>query len=380
MITHDSLNNDANRIVDEFSLLEQMIFKTIINRLQDIDISNYDADNILDWQVRQLSNAGMLNSEVIKLVAKQAGKSINEVSKVLTNNGIKIVDDVDGQLSKITGDETPMSEDAKNIIHSVARQAHDDLSNVVNQSLLTRNDSQNAAVKVYQDIVTKSTLAVTTGIKTPERALFDNIYQWVAKGLPTNLVDSSGRRWSLETYSRLVIGNTAHQTFNDLRLKRMNDYGVGQALMSSHHASREACAYIQGHVVNIVPVGSPNYDDSFDSIYNHGYGTPAGTQGANCHHTLTPFDPEANTVPDSGDIPNPDKALANAQVQAKQRQIERAIRASKKKLAVAQELDDTDMITRIKSQIANQQANIRKLIDENSWLGRDYSREKVVTI
>lgn len=47
--------------------------------------------------------------------------------------------------------------------------------------------------------------------------------------------------------------------------------------MSSHLNSREAFAYIQGKVVNIVPTNDPNYNDKYDSIYNHGYGEPTGT-------------------------------------------------------------------------------------------------------
>ncbi|MGN8987964.1 phage minor capsid protein, partial [Ligilactobacillus salivarius] len=54
--------------------------------------------------------------------------------------------------------------------------------------------------------------------------------------------------------------------------------------MSSYPNSRKACAYIQGKVVNIVPIDDPNYNDKYDSIYNHGYGEPAGTLGINCRH------------------------------------------------------------------------------------------------
>lgn len=39
-------------------------------------------------------------------------------------------------------------------------------------------------------------------------------------------------------------------------------------LMSSHPNSREACAYIQSKVVNIVLIDDPNYNDKYDSIYN----------------------------------------------------------------------------------------------------------------
>ena len=63
--------------------------------------------------------------------------------------------------------------------------------------------------------------------------------------------------------------------------------------MSSHLNSREAFAYIQGKVVNIVPTNDPSYNDKYDSIYNHGYGEPAGTLGINCRHKLFPFTPRS---------------------------------------------------------------------------------------
>lgn len=382
MITHDSINKDVDKVVDMFTTLEADIFKNIINQLKSVDINDYDQSNILSWQLKQLASVTKLNASVIRLVAQRTGNTINSVEDMLRDNGVKIVNDIDKGLSDLTGQTLPVGDDIKNIINSVSRGAKTDLANVVNQTLLTRNVSSNSAVRVFQDIVTKSTLSVVGGIKTPEKALNDNIYQWVSKGLPTNPTDKAGRNWTLENYARSVIGTTAHNTFNDLRLKRINDYGIGQALMSSHHSAREACAPIQGHVVNVVPVGASGYNSRCDSIYNHGYGTPAGTQGINCHHTLTPFVPGTSSIPDgfTGNVPTPEEAEANADIVARQRQLERAIRASKKKLNTAQNLGDADTVQRMNAQIANQQAKIRDLIDANDWLQRDYSREQVPRI
>jgi hypothetical protein len=117
----------------------------------------------------------------------------------------------------------------------------------------------------------------------------------VDKGIQTTLVDKGNHGWSLESYSRLVVNATAHRRLTILRLKRMHDYGMGQAMMSSHPSAREACAPIQGKVVNVVAEDSEAYNPKYDSIYNHGYGNPQGTQGINCSHTLTPFDPYVNT-------------------------------------------------------------------------------------
>ncbi|WP_223317118.1 phage minor capsid protein [Leuconostoc mesenteroides] len=96
----------------------------------------------------------------------------------------------------------------------------------------------------------------------------------------------------------------------------------------------------------------------------------------NCSHTLTPFDPDVNTdvTPKQYD---PDEAMKRSQEQQKQRNMERAIRGSKKRLAAAQELNDQEMASRMKSRISNQQKNLREFIGDKDYLGRDYSREQI---
>lgn len=82
------------------------------------------------------------------------------------------------------------------------------------------------------------------------------------------------------------------------------------SLMSSHLNSREAFAYIQGKVVNIVPTNDPNYNDKYDSIYNHGYGELAGTLGINCRHKSFPFTPDVNV--NNMTQYNPKEAIKNS--------------------------------------------------------------------
>ena len=74
---------------------------------------------------------------------------------------------------------------------------------------------------------------------------------------------------------------------------------------------------------------------------------------------------------------DPDEAMKRSQEQQKQRNMERAIRGSKKRLAAAQELNDQEMASRMKSRISNQQKNLREFINDKDYLGRDYSREQI---
>lgn len=375
MITPNTMQHQAEDITNIYAKLEQDIFKLLINTVNDSDWDKINADNALMWQVEQLSKMRALTREVIKIVAKANKVSERELNSMIKRNGFQIVLEIDKQLQNIMKKQVSVGADVSDMLDSIVRQTFLDINNNVNQTLLATNYENNAAMKTFQSIVKQSTLEVTSGLKTPEKAVRDNVYKWVDKGIQTTLVDKGGNSWSLESYSRLVVNATAHRTFNDLRLKRMHDYGMGQAMMSSHPAAREACAPIQGKVVNVVTEDNEAYNPKYDSIYNHGYGTFAGTQGANCSHTLTPFDPDVNTnVYKQYD---PDEAIKNGKEQQKQRNMERAIRASKKRLAAAKQLKDTDMTSKMKSQISNQQKNLREFIGDKDYLGRDYSRESI---
>lgn len=377
MITQDSMMHDANAAVDIYSKLEQDIYARIIQTLKTTKFDTVDSQNVLRWQVEQLAKMGVLNKQVIALVSKYTGESQQAITKLVHDNGFQIVNEIDATLSQQLHKKIAVDDEIRNTINSLQNQTWKDLDNTVSQSLLSTNYNENGAMRAYQGIIKQTTTETVVGLKTHDRALRDNVYKWVDAGIKSNLVDKGGHNWSLEGYARTVINTTAHRTFNNLRLKRMQDFGTTLAVMSSHPAAREACAYIQGHVVNLTEPGSDTYNAKYDSIYNHGYGTPAGTQGINCSHELYPFIDGVNT--NNQPQYDPKEAIAKGDIQAKQRGYERAIRQTKKKLAVAEELGDKEGVAHYKALLGSQRANIRNLVKEHDFLHRDYSREKIYT-
>lgn len=375
MITQDSMMHDASAAVDIYSKLEQEIYARIIQTLKTTKFDTVDSKNVLRWQVEQLAKMGVLNKQVIALVAKYTGESQQAITKLVHDNGFQIVNEIDATLSQQLHKKVTVDDEIRDTINSLQNQTWKNLDNTVNQSLLSTNYSENGAMRAYQGIIKQTTMETVVGLKTHDRALRDSVYKWVDAGIKSNLVDKGGHNWSLEGYARTVINTTAHRTFNNLRLKRMQDFGTTLAVMSSHPASREACAPIQGHVVNLTEPGSDTFNPKYDSIYNHGYGTPAGTQGINCSHELYPFIDGVNT--NHQPQYDPQAAIAKGDIQAKQRGYERAIRQSKKKLAAAQKLGDDVGVSHYKSLISSQQKSLRELVKDHDFLHRDYSREQV---
>ena len=374
MITPNSMQQDANSAIDIYAQMEQDIYALIFKTIKTTKYDSVDADNVLAWQLEQLSKMGVLNKQVIQLVSKYTHKSEEAIEHLVQDNGIQIVDEVDQELSDLLHKKVDVGDDTRDIINSQLNQTMHDLDNTVSQTLLTTSSAHNSAVQVFQNIVKQTTVATSTGLKTHQQALNETCEKWISNGIPV-LVDKAGRRRSIEGYARTVIQSTSHRTFNNLRLKRMEDYGTHLALMSSHPAAREACVPIQGKVINLVAPNSPDFNPKYDSIYNHGFGEASGTQGINCTHTLYPFIEGLNT--NNQPQYDPEEAQKNGELQAKQRGYERAIRDTKKKLEAAKELGDESGIQQYKSLLASQQKRLREFIKPRDFLHRDYSREKI---
>ena len=372
----------ASKISDYYQALEGQIFNLIVNALKKGDYKHVDQNDVVMWQAQQLQKIGQLNHETAKIIAQKDGLSQQAVEDMIKFHGMAITDEIDSQLERLTGKHVGVSNDASMLVSGIAQQTWTDLQNNVNESLVSRNYGQSAVTKAYRQVLTESTTATVTGLMTHKDAVESAMYRIVDKGLPTNLTDKAGRNWSLEGYTRMVVNTTVNRTFNEVRLQRMSDFGMHLALMSSHPNSRPACAPIQGHVVNLVSPSDPDFDPHYDSIFNHGYGEPSGTQGINCRHILFPYEPgvSENHQPQY----DSDEAIKNGKLVQQQRARERAIRDAKKRLAVAEQLGDDKMISQAKTLLQARQAKLRQFISETNagrdtpLLTRDYTREKIV--
>ncbi|RXW99401.1 phage minor capsid protein [Enterococcus faecium] len=376
MITPEKMQKTANSIINIYSELEDRIFTIIIKALKHSRFQDVAKEDVLLWQVNQLSKMGTLNDKVIDLLASYTGETQEAIEQLIKGNGVKIVDEIDRELERMVHKSIPVSDDVNKILDSLVRQTFQDLNNNVNQTLITTNFNENAVMRAYQAILKQSTIESMTGLKTHEKAVKDNVYKMVDMGIKSGFVDKAGREWSMEAYSRTVVQTTSHRTFNDLRLQRMEDFECVTALMSSHPTAREACAPIQGDWVLTVPKEeAPEEFKHLPSIYDHGYGEPSGTQGINCTHILYPGRPDVNT--NNQPQYDPEKAQENAEIQQQQRKLERDIRYQKKRMNAALELEDPETVQMCKQVIANKQKQLRELINEHGFLVRDYSREQV---
>lgn len=370
----------ANNIADYYDYTEQEMFYILIDSFKQTrpELMNAEKDpqKIMEWRIKALAQIGGLTDKVINLISRTSGYSKRAIYDLIQKDGLTVAKQFNRKLAKtLKKPLRSVSMQSRAIIKSYTNQAFRGLNNYVSQTLLTRNYGHNAAAKTYQDIINKTVLDVITGNKTAQRALMDNIYEWRDKGMQSALVAANGHHWSLEGYTRTVIQSVTSRTYNDLRIQSMNEFGSVLCVMSSHPAARPACAPIQGKIVCIVPHDDPRCDNNYPNIYDHGYGTPAGTQGINCGHTLWPY--VKGVSHNYQKQYDPEEAVKKMKVQQKQRYYERGVRKNKYKLQLAKKMNDQDAISKYSAGVRGYQAKLRKIVREHDYLARQYSREQI---
>ena len=370
----------ASNIADYYAYTEQQMFYILIDTFKktrpQLADAEKDPQKIMEWRLKALSQIGGLTDKVINLISRSSGYSKRAIYDLIQKDSLKVTKQLNRKLAKTLKKPVhDVSLQSRAIINSYVNQTYEGVKNYVNQTLLTHNYGKNAAAKTYQDIINKTVLDVTVGKKTPQRALMDNIYQWRDKGIQSALIDKAGHQWSLEGYTRTVIQSTTSRVYNDLRINSMQEFDSVLCVMSSHPAARPACAPIQGKVVCIVPTSDPRYVKGYPSIYDYGYGTPAGTQGINCSHILNPY--IKGVSHNYAEQFDPKQAVENMKIQQKQRYLERGVRKNKRKLQLAKRLNDSDGISKYSASVRGYQAKLRQIVKEHDFLARQYSREKI---
>lgn len=355
----------ADNVSDIYRQLCNDLFDNVVERLHDRGTYYLDQQPYL-WQLEKMADVGMLNDHNIKLIAEYSGIAEKQIRYIIENEGYQVYKDTHAQLNSSAYDYKVMED-----LISYSNQAIHDVHNLINTTL------PKSVQATYKDIIETTVAKVITGMATPQKALDETIMKFQERGF-YGYTDRAGRRQRADAYARTVIKTTARRTFNEMRMRPAQELGIDTFYYSMKPAAREMCAPLQHQIVT---TGQARTEEGIKifALDDYGYGNPGGCQGVNCGHTMTPFIPGANYMPDiDDDLKNltPEQAIENANAQSKQRAIERSIRQSKEMLHVAEKLGNQELIDKYKSKVRIQQGAMRDYLKQHPFLHRDYAREK----
>ena len=361
---------DASRVADIYHQLTLDLFDQVIDRIKERGSASLN-DNPYIWQLEKMNEMGLLNDDNVSLISERSGIVEEQLRYVIQNEGYKVYKDTKEQLLEATGGEFADNSLIQTNLAAYVNQTMGDIDNLINTTLPL------SVRKVYQSIIEESVAKVVTGLTTSDKAISDTVMKWAEKGF-YGFTDSQGKRWKADTYARQVIKSTAWRVYREVRMAPAEELGIDTFYYHKKATAREMCAPLQHQIVTTGVAREVNGERVL-ALADYGYGHPAGCQGINCTHEMTPYIPGVNYKPDLPDHLKditPEEAIANANVQAKQRALERSIRKSKELLHVAEKLGDSELISKYKSKVRMKQGAMRGFLSQHPYLHRDYAREK----
>ena len=361
----------ASNVADIYHQLTLELFDQVIDRIKERGTVYLDKQPYI-WQLEKMQQMHMLNEENLKLISKYSGVAEEQLRYIVENEGLKLYTDTKQQLMEDLGrGSSGNSNHIQEILADYASQAVGDIHNLINTTL------PKAVIGAYQGIIEQSVARVVTGLSTADKAISDTVMKWQEKGFQ-GFKDSAGRNWKIDNYARTVIKTTTYRTYREMRTRPAEELGIDTFYFSKKASARKSCAPLQHEIVT-TGRARVEHGEKILALSDYGYGRPEGCLGINCGHMLTPFIPGANYKPDLGedvDSVSPEQAMDNANAEAKQRALERSIRANKERLHVAEKLGDKELIDKYKSKIGTQNAALKDYIDKHPFLKRDEAREK----
>ncbi|MEG0260851.1 MAG: phage minor capsid protein, partial [Lysinibacillus sp.] len=283
VITPYQFNMHTSQITEIYVALEDELFRQVAEGLK--TPQELGKDYVLQWQVEKMQQLRMFNQETIQALSETTGIATEQIEQMVNDVGFKSIKSIDEEVAKAKYQRKPMPSEIDMVLESYVKQTFRELDNFVNQTLITTNLGEGTVTRMYRKIVEETTAQVLAGNKTINQAVAETVVKWQQKGIETGFIDKAGRVWHLEHYVDTVIRSTVNRTYNDLRLSRMDEYGIDLVLVNSYSNARPSCAQIQGGVCSM---SDPSSDPNYPSIYEFGYGRPDGIRGRDCRHIVCP--------------------------------------------------------------------------------------------
>ncbi len=228
----------------------------------------------------------------------------------------------------------------------------------------------------YQRIVSIHSPSTLLGVTTSRIQQALTVQRFLSEGIP-GFVDKSGRRWTIGSYSEMAGRTSVNRAFNDAGIWRMQQSGINLVTVVRGLDSCRKCAEWAGKILSTDgttgTVTVPHATNVGQSVIVNIAGTvddarAAGWNHPNCRCRTVAYSPGL-TVP-QGDTTYDEAAEKE---RAKQRALEREIRAAKRREATA--MNDVDR-KRATADVREAQANMRDFIKQTGR-NRDSYREQL---
>ena len=365
MLNPKYLSTVASNVINLYEDVEDEILKDIARRIRKENKVTATAER----QMEVLIENGYSYEKLEEKLEPYFNDIENELENVLNESGIKHY--ANEKKAYERANKYLIDYTKNDRANKITRQIRTELLN--NNKILTNSigvayDGKSFKLnEFYKKQLNKSILMVGSGAfdrETATRKLINNLGD---SGIRAINYNRSGRNYSLESASRMLVRTAVSQMTGKISL--MNAEEMGQDLMelTAHSGARPSHSVWQGKIVSLSGKNS-----KYLSLEDIEYGEVTGFKGANCRHDWYPFfegiserfysDEELEEI-DPPPFEYEGETYTQYQATQKARQMERGIRKYKKRSIMYKELGDDDALLVNKSMMKQQYNQYRDFIE-----------------
>jgi len=382
MLSPEYLKTLPDNIIQIMEQLEDDILADIARRIA----KGMELTETADYQISVLAEMGYDLDDIKKEIAQIMDKSVVEVEEILSKASFESYYN-DMEFYKIGGKSLPPLKEnipMANFINGVIKQTKGEFKNLTNTLGFVDGRQFKSLDQMYRDTLDYATFQLGSGAYDYNTVLRQSVKKLADSGV--RVIDySSGVRNHLDVAVRRALMTGATQITG--RMSLMNAEMMGQDLMeiTAHAGARPTHQVWQGQIVSL------SGKSGYLSLTDIGYGEVAGFQGANCRHGWFPYfegiSKPTYTKEQLENIDPPDfeyegRTYTAYEASQKQRQIERAIRKTKRELIVYDNAGLKDDFTAASIKLRRQRefykgfskkANLRKQVERTGVYGYNKS-------
>lgn len=340
------------------------------------------------FRIQKLDEMGAFNSQVIDYISRYTNRSPSKIKKALQEvyNATIDIDTLRSAYDngKILINPTEILKDTT-LVGIMKYAYNEETRRFIEMSKLIESSVR----KTYLDIVEKSYLATSTGVKSYGETIRESLNELANKGIKTLNYISKGedgttsiRSYDIEGTVRREILTATRQLSGNLNHELIELTESEYIKFSEHLDCRPTHYDWQGTIAR-----KEDWKDIAD------YGDVAGIYGINCRHYVEPYfqDVELDdtiTIKDkdgnkkeykvSNKLKEYSKDDTNNSysISQKQRYLERGIRSWKRRREMSKASEDAEMLKKSKSKVKEWSDRLDKFTDEHDRR-RDFTREYV---
>lgn len=324
-------------------------------------------DNPSDmWQIIKMKDLEQYRREMANEIARSTRKAKKMAKVILKDEFIKGADKTDAFMKQFKLSVQPSAsvdffKSNRRKLNAMLEAVYGDLDKASHAVYRKMDD-------VYRQTLFKAEIAKNAGVFTPEQAMDVATKDFLEKGI--NCIKyANGNLVNIASYAEMVIRTSGHRALMVGEGLRNQEWGVSTIKITQHGSTCELCSQWQGRVlIDDVYSGGKPQDGPYPLLST---AMAEGLFHPNCRHGSGTYFEGISNAPEPY---APADVEAKYEVEQQQRYNERKIREWKRKAIGSM---DEGNKRKAEAKVKEWQAKQRQLLNDNTWLRRDYHREKV---